>query len=309
MRARNLCPAAAVLASSAVARVDVVIVSYNSREELRGCVLAVSDPMLSVVVVDNASHDGSLETIADLDVTSVPLDRNGGFATGCNAGWVRGEAPYVLFLNPDARIDPAAVGQLVSVLEADPRVGVVGPRIVGDDGSVQESWFSFSTPWSIWATALFLHRFASRSSRTTGSLPPGPRGLSGSPDWVSGACMLIRRSTLQELGGLDERFFMYCEDMDICYRVRGLGFDVRYEPSASARHVGGHSAPSARLQPVLVRSRVAYARKHFSMPGRIVARVGIVAAEVTHALVSRGGRTARVGHVRGLLAALAPSQD
>jgi GT2 family glycosyltransferase len=297
-----------MLASAAVARVDVVIVSYNSREELRGCVLAVADPRMAVVVVDNASRDGSLGTVADLDVTCVGLDRNRGFAAGCNAGWVRGQAPYVLFLNPDARIGPEDVHLLVSVLESDPGVGVVAPRILGDDGSVQESQFSFSTPWSIWSTALFLHRVAPGSARLTGAVPAEAHEVPGSPDWVSGACLLLRRETLEALGGLDERFFMYCEDMDLCRRTRALGLDVRYEPSATAAHIGGRSAPSARMQPVLVRSRVAYAHKHFSLPGRLVARVGIVAAEVTHALVSRGGRAARVGHLRALRAALAPTR-
>src|SRR5947209_1566903 len=119
------------------ARVDVVVVSYESREHLRRCVEPLAGtPGVAVVVVDNASTDGSLDTVSDLPLRALALDRNGGFASGCNAGWRVGEAPSVLFLNPDAALDPASLERLGAVLDADPGVGAVGPRIVGTDGSL-----------------------------------------------------------------------------------------------------------------------------------------------------------------------------
>src|SRR4051794_7536093 len=117
--------------------VDVVVVSYNSRDRLRACVEALAAaPSVHVVVVDNASSDGSLDAVCDLPVTAIQTGTNGGFAYGCNVGTRAGSSPYVLLLNPDTALPPAALDALVAVLGADPRVGAVAPRIVGDDGEL-----------------------------------------------------------------------------------------------------------------------------------------------------------------------------
>ena len=118
--------------------------------------------------------------------------------------------------------------------------------------------------------------------------------------------MLIRRSVLEEIGGFDERFFLYCEDKDLCRRTRA-GYDVRYEPRATVRHRGGASAPRARLLPVLARSRVAYARKHWGGVPAALERAGVALNALTHAVVSRGGREQRAGHLSALAAALGRS--
>jgi N-acetylglucosaminyl-diphospho-decaprenol L-rhamnosyltransferase len=111
-------------------RIDVVVVSYNSRDTLRDCVEPlVGLPGVSVTVVDNASPDRSLEAIADLPVQAIDSGRNGGFAFGCNLGMAAGSAPFVLFLNPDARIDASGLDVLAAALEAEPAVAIVGPRL------------------------------------------------------------------------------------------------------------------------------------------------------------------------------------
>src|SRR3712207_2645322 len=109
------------------------------------------------------------------------------------------------------------------------------------------------------------------------------------PDWVSGACVLVRRSALERLGGFDEGFFMYCEDRDLCKRLHDLGLPVRYEPDAVAVHEGGASAPRASLLPVLAASRIRYAHKHWSTPGALLKRAGVALGALTHVVVSRGG--------------------
>jgi GT2 family glycosyltransferase len=112
--------------------------------------------------------------------------------------------------------------------------------------------------------------------------------------------MLVRRSLLERLGGFDERFFLYCEDMDLCWRVRDLGFRVLYEPTATASHAEGQSAPRTTTLPILVASRVKFARKHFSRSSATLLRVGLALSALGRLLVSRGGGEIRAAHMRSL---------
>jgi GT2 family glycosyltransferase len=112
--------------------------------------------------------------------------------------------------------------------------------------------------------------------------------------------MLIRREALEALGGLDEGFFLYGEDIDLCRRIRDAGWDIRFEPGATVMHVGGVSAPRGDLLPVLAASRLRYARKHKSRPEAALIRAGVGLSALTHALVGRGGPSMRQGHVRAL---------
>jgi N-acetylglucosaminyl-diphospho-decaprenol L-rhamnosyltransferase len=288
-----------------MALVDVVVVAYNSRDRLRGCVEPLLDAReINVIVVDNASPDRSLESVADLPVATIALDRNGGFGHGCNAGWRSGSATYVLFLNPDARIDAPALRRLVRVLEEEASVGVVGPKILNGEGTLDHSQRRFLRPATVWSQAFFLHRLVRCAWAEDIVRDDEAYARPASPDWLSGACMLLRRSTLDRLGGFDEGFFMYSEDQDLCRRARDLGLDVRYEPEAVVRHDGGGSAPRASLLPVLAASRSRYARKHLGQAAGLLARQGIAVGELTHAVVSRGGLAARAGHARGALAAV-----
>jgi N-acetylglucosaminyl-diphospho-decaprenol L-rhamnosyltransferase len=289
-----------------VPTVDVVVVSYNSRGELRGCIEPLAGlEQVRVVVVDNASTDGSLEAVADLPIERIALEQNGGFGHGCNVGWRRGRASYVLFLNPDARIDRVSLERLVSVLETTPGAGAVAPRINHTDGTLDYSLRRFPRLRSTYARALFLHRFFPRASWTDELVrDDAVYAVPGSPDWVSGASILVERSVLEELGGFDEGFFMYCEDIDLCRRLRDGGHDLLYEPTATVTHEGGASAPRTSLLPVLAASRLRYASKHRSTPAALLERFGIALEALTHVVVSRGGRAARIGHGRAFLLAL-----
>jgi N-acetylglucosaminyl-diphospho-decaprenol L-rhamnosyltransferase len=289
-----------------MSRVDVVVVSYNSRGELRGCVepLAGLDEA-HVIVVDNASTDASLEAVEDLAVERIALDRNGGFGSGCNAGWRAGSSPYVLFLNPDARIDGESLERLVSVLETTPGAGAAAPRISHTDGSLDFSLRQFPRLRSTYARAFFLHRVFPKAGWTDELVrDPSTYATPGAPDWVSGACMFFRRSVLEELGGFDEGFFMYCEDIDLCRRLWDAGHELRYEPTATVVHEGGASAPRASLLPVLAASRLRYAKKHRNAAAALLERIGIALEALTHVVVSKGGRATRAGHGRALILAL-----
>jgi N-acetylglucosaminyl-diphospho-decaprenol L-rhamnosyltransferase len=285
---------------------DVVVVSYNSGRELRACVEPLAgQPDVRVIIVDNASNDDSLEAVADLPVEVVPLDRNGGFAHGCNVGWRRGEAPYVLFLNPDARMGCDSLERLVALLEQTPSAGAAAPKIHHSDGTLDFSLRRFPRLRSTYARALFLHRlFPGATWADELVREPGAYARPGSPEWASGACLLLRRAVLEQLDGLDEGFFMYCEDIDLCRRLRDRGHELLYEPGAVVSHEGGASAPRASLLPVLAESRLRYAHKHWSTTGALVERLGVALEALTHVAVTSGGRAARVGHARALLLAV-----
>lgn len=285
--------------------VDVVVVSYNSSETLRGCVEPLCAGEGSVIVVDNASRDRSLETIGDLPVDAVALQTNLGFGHGCNVGWKRGSSPAVLFLNPDARIEPASIARLADVLSEGSDAGIVGPRIVDEHGSLDYSIRRFPRLSSTYAQALFLHRLTPRADWVDEVVRDESRyAVAGEAEWVSGACMLVRRSVLETLGGFDEGFFLYCEDKDLCRRAWDAGCTVRYEPAAQALHVGGVSAPRGELLPVLAASRIRYAHKHERGWRPAAERVGVAVGGLTHALLGRGDRVVRKGHARAALRAL-----
>jgi GT2 family glycosyltransferase len=283
-----------------MAVVDVIVVSYNSADTLRQCVSnLVADDGLQVIVVDNASQDESLASVADLPLRVVSLPTNCGFAFACNRGWEAGSAPHVLFLNPDARIDPASIAQLVSVLREKSSVGLVAPRVVNVDGTLQFSLRRFPRLRSTYAQALFLHRVFPRATWADevirNSLAYERRGTA---EWVSGACVLVRRSTLEQIGGWDEGFFLYGEDIDICRRLWRSGFQVWFEPGALVVHAGGISAPRAQLLPKLAKSRVRYGKLHQGSVIGLLEQCGIALEALTHAALTSKGLAVRKGHLR-----------
>lgn len=285
--------------------VDIVVVSYNSREHLRACVEPLAgSPDIRLVVVDSASTDDTLDTIADLPVETVPLAENRGFAHACNVGWRRSDAPFVLFLNPDALIDTRSIQRLVEAAQ-DASVGATAPKIVEPDGTLDFSLRRFPRLRSTYAQAFFLHRFFPRaewSDELVRDVDAYERPAS--PEWASGACLLVKRSVLEEIGGFDDGFFLYCEDLDLCRRIREKGLELRYAPDAVATHIGGASAPRASLLPVLAASRARYARKHQPRPVEVLERLGIALGALTHVVVSRGGLSTRRGYLSAVVAAL-----
>jgi hypothetical protein len=285
---------------------DVVIVSYNSRVHLRRAVAALEgDSAINVLVVDNASTDGCLETVQESTATILRNDMNAGFASACNRGWRAGSAPYVLFLNPDAAVDPTSVQTLAAVLDANPSAGIVAPRIVDECGRLDFSRRQFPRLRSTVAQALFLHRVAGTAGWADEVLrDPGGYELAGPAEWVSGACLLVRRVVLERVNGWDDGFFLYSEDIDLCRRTWDAGWSVLYEPAATAVHVGGESAPRGSLLPILAASRIRYAKKHERPLVAAADRIAIAVGELTHLVAGRGDEGRRAGHARALALAL-----
>lgn len=282
-----------------MARIDVVVVTYNSSAYVRGCVEPLCRaPAISVIVVDNNSQDDTLGTLVDLPLTVVARPDNRGFGFACNVGWRAGDAPNVVFLNPDSRTDAQSIVALAELLESDPRIGVAGPQIVDEQGRPQLSQRRFPTTMTSIGAAFFIPRVWPTSRWSLDIADSASYNVAGSPDWVSGACLAIRRRVLDASGGFDERFFMYHEDMDLCRRVRDAGLDVRYDPASRVVHVGGASAPRTQLIPVMAQSRILYARKHGGRRGEILERFAGVLHALTHLLLTTQGKDARRGHLR-----------
>jgi hypothetical protein len=192
-----------------MALVDVVVVAYNSRDVLRTCVEPfLGDEEIHTIVVDNASPDDSGDAVANLAVTLVGERDNRGFGAGCNAGWRAGSAPYVLFLNPDAELTANAVKTLGRALAVDTTVGAVGPRILERGGALDHSIRRFPRLSSTYAQAFFLHRLSrTRSWGDEVVRDDAKYASSHDVEWLSGACLMVRRSALEQLQGFDEGFF------------------------------------------------------------------------------------------------------
>ena len=265
-------------------RVDVVVVSYETRETLLECLAAlVAEPTASVVVIDNASRDGTAAAVRERfpSVRLVANAENVGFARACNQGARESRARYLLFLNPDATLAPGSLGALAAILEARPRVGVVGPRTRSANGDIQVS----TGPDLSLVSEIRQRRLVRGVARRDAAILAEAEGLHAverEADWVSGACLMIRRDAFDSVSGFDERFFLYEEDADLCRRVRQAGWQVLFSPSAEARHALGRSmarSPErARLE--YQRSHLLYYRKHRGWLQRAVLRALIAVRSV-----------------------------
>jgi N-acetylglucosaminyl-diphospho-decaprenol L-rhamnosyltransferase len=282
------------------ARVDVVVVTYNSADHIRACVAPLcAHPEIAVTVVDNDSADQTLERIADLDLAAIPRHDNRGFGFAC----------IVVFLNPDSRAEPESIVAMADRLEEAGHAAILGPQIVDDVGVVQLSQRRFPSLGTSLASALFVPRIWPTTRLSTDIADPPAYSASGSPDWVSGACLAIRRDVLESTGGFDERFFMYYEDMDLCRRVRDQAYEVRYDPSIQVMHVGGASAPRARLIPVMTESKLLYTKKHSARLSAQLDRCLTALHALTHLALTTQGAEGRRGYLRALRISVSGVKD
>lgn len=227
---------------------SVVLVAYNSAHVLSTAIDPLEDvDQVEIIVVDNASSDDTLEVLSSRHpgVQVVESSRNGGFASGVNQGAAVASAPVVLLLNPDARVEWSDLQRCLARF-ADPSVGVVAPRTVQPEGrqAVLDAGRA-PTIWRCFTHATGLSRLGGRLLEGLFLFPAQAKGVR-EVDWVSGSCMLLRRSALEELGGLSERWFMYAEDVDVCLRARDAGYRVLLQGDAVVVHEGG---ASSRVEP------------------------------------------------------------
>jgi N-acetylglucosaminyl-diphospho-decaprenol L-rhamnosyltransferase len=264
---------------------DVVIVSYRSRELLRECLdsLRAHPPHvpMQVIVVDNASDDGTAEMVAveypEVDLIASPT--NLGFAAATNLGARRGDAPCLLALNPDTAVTEGALDTVLAAIEAHPEVAVAGPRLLRPDGSLDHaSKRSFPTPLS----ALGHFTGLGRRPGAAGKLAAyrAPEVESGPVDAVNGAFMLMRRSAFEAVGGFDEAYWMYMEDLDLSYALRQAGWGTWYQPAATVMHVKGGTIGgerSVRLNWAFHRGMYRFYSKHYAAERSWALNAGVYA--------------------------------
>lgn len=240
------------LASPAI---TVVIINYNTREHLRSCLATIPQAAADdVIVVDNASSDGSVAMIeAEYPwVTVLANTKNPGYGAAANQAIAICTSPYVLLLNSDTRLEPGAFQALRSYFDMHPSVAVVGPRIVNLDGTLQVSCFPAPTPWNTFFRETRLSNLLryvpflrDRYLPTWSHLQPR------TVPWVLGAALALRCEAFQAVGGFDESFFMYFEEVDLCHRLRAAGWQIQFAPVTRVIHIGGASTMHHRADMVV----------------------------------------------------------
>lgn len=258
----------------------MVIVNWNTRSEISDCLRSVltSDVAVpEVVVVDNASSDGSVAMVQG-DFPTVKLIRNDdnlGFAKASNQGIKVCKGRYVLLLNPDCVVHPGAFTELVRFGDANPDVGIFGIRILNSDGTVFGSCRRFPTlAAGIFRNAILARLFPNNPYIKEYLMADWDHSEVAEVDWVSGAALVARREMLDQIGVLDERFFMYCEDVDIAYRAKQAGWKVMYFPGATVVHLRARSSDQNPVPMIIAfhRSMYAFFNKHYAAKSSVLAR-------------------------------------
>lgn len=242
--------------SSTSDTVSLVIVNYNAGDCLRACVSSALSQVDEVVVVDNASRDYSLLQLeaafpSEPKLLVVHNRKNLGFAAGCNIGVDRSAGSCLLFLNPDCLPAPESVKNLMQALAEDPDVGMVGGLLLNPDGTEQPGGRrAIPTPWRSFVRAFGLSRFADRWPRLFFDFHLHKQPLPTHPievEAISGACMLVRRAAIQDVGHWDEGYFLHCEDLDFSMTLRGKGWKIMFVPDARIIHDKGVCSRSRPL--------------------------------------------------------------
>lgn len=301
---------------------SIVIVNWNSAAYIRPCVQAIqSNPPArthEIIVVDSGSFDtcGAMLAKEFPQVIFVQSQDNVGFASANNLGAARSRGKVLLFLNPDTEVPGGALEKLFQTLDRQPDAGLVGARLLNTDGSLQTSCVqAFPTIINQVLDAEPLHRAFPLSPlwgmAALFDKSPNPKTV----EVISGACIMIKRAVFEIVKGFDQRFFMYSEDLDLCYRVRRAGFDCLYEPGAKITHHGGGSSSSARsmFSVIMTRESVCrFFRLNYDPPAALGYRMALgISALVRLPLVlgvwagkKLAGRAANFGSVKKWLAIL-----
>jgi N-acetylglucosaminyl-diphospho-decaprenol L-rhamnosyltransferase len=250
---------------------SIIIVSYNARADLMRCLesLAAAPPRASheIIVVDNASTDGSAESAGRLAAIRVmDAGANVGFARANNIGIRASRGANLLLLNSDTIVPPGTIDALLEELRRRPDVAVVGPRLVDGEGRAELSFGRMIGPFNELRQKRLVRGHARRDSKTSQAVEALTR-RERYPDWVTAACLLVRRADAEAVGLFDERYFMYTEDVDFCAAIRARGRRIFFTPKVQIVHLRGRSAAAAPIatRSAYHRSRLAFYEKHHPM--------------------------------------------
>lgn len=267
----------------------VAVVSFNTRDLLRSLLQTVrSESPVEVVVVDNGSTDGTAGMVREEfpEVRLLVDPENPGYGAAANRAIAATSAPYVLLLNGDTRLMPGALAALADHLDRHPRTGLAGPRLVNAKGHPQPSCFPFLGTFRLALEKSPLGRWLARvpALRERWLLLHGPHDRPRTVPWVLGSALAIRREAFEAVGGFDPGFFLYAEEVDLCYRLWQAGWEVGFTPAATVVHVGGASTAPLRgtMEVRRVESARRFYRRHYSP-----ARVAVLEAAIRTARAAR----------------------
>lgn len=290
----------------------IVIVSYNTRDMLRDCLRSIGPALdglsAQVFVVDNNSSDGSPQMVAE-EYPSVDLTvnaTNAGFAAANNQALARATARYVLLLNPDTEAEPGSLRTMVEFLDAHPEAGACGPMLLNTDGSLQKSGARFPTLWSEFAGHAGIWRLAPRWHDLKLRWGRDDFTHVAEVDHVSGACLMVRSDVMARVGPLDERFFMFYEEVEWCLRIKRAGWKVYYVPDARVTHhwMGSVRHASKAMTAQLFRSQLLYHTKRGGLLNalgiRVVVAIGLAKNEALYAGVAVKRALRRIGFLPGV---------
>jgi N-acetylglucosaminyl-diphospho-decaprenol L-rhamnosyltransferase len=221
---------------------SIVIVNYKSEKYLTKCISSIKEKVLGVdheVIIVNNDEEKKLEAKLPKDMRLINSGGNIGFGAACNLGAKSAKGEILCFLNPDTEIVSENIDELLKKLEDNKKVAVIGPRLVTENGKTQ--WWCAGKDFSIWQ--LFKNNVGVIDSK---KIWESEKEILA--DWVSGAALLAKKEVFEKIGGFDERYFMYAEDMDLCRRIRALGFNVLYAPQFVVLHKCGKSRDSVLRQ-------------------------------------------------------------
>lgn len=253
-------------------QLSIIIVNYNAQDLLRACLISVFEHTkaidFEVIVVDNASTDGSREMLEQrfLNVKKILNSVNHGFAAANNQAIKQASGDYILLLNSDTVVPDEAINKTLEYMRRNPEAGIVGCKLLNPDGTLQPSCRSFPSIWNLFTESLFLYRVFN------GTELFGKYYMSffdhesiREVEVVMGAFMLIRREVFEQVGLFDEDYFMYAEETDFCYRAYKLGYKTYFFPEASIIHIGGGSThDNQKSFDLLHSSLLLFLHKHFS---------------------------------------------
>jgi GT2 family glycosyltransferase len=238
-----------------------VVVTYNALPWIEQCLESVRGE--ETIVVDNGSNDGTVEVVRELFPEARVIEQqNLGLAAGWNAGMAVASGRYFLILNADAWLTDGALGRLVRHADEHPEAAVVGPKLLNTNGTLQRSVRGFPTLWRLATEYFFLRKLAPRTRLLNAFYAGGfEHDEARDVEVVMGACMLVRREAVEQVGPLDDAFFLFSEETDWCYRFRQAGWKVRFFPGAECVHVGGASH-GGRMLRENVRGHLRFLAKH-----------------------------------------------
>ncbi len=230
-------------------KLSIVILSWNVCTLLKKALASIfqSAPVNTtheVLVVDNASSDGFVKMVRNLfpQVRLINNDTNLGFTKGNNLGMTLARGDHILLLNPDTEIVGDALDALIRYLDTHQDVGLVGPRLLNPDGTQQSSRRRFPSVPILFLESTWLEGLAPRALLDHYTVRDRSAAVDQNVDWITGAAMLVRRTVIEQVGLLDEGFFMYSEELDWCHRIRSAGWQIAYTPAAEIIHYGGKSS-------------------------------------------------------------------